>query len=211
MQSARFDVLGFTWDRTKFPSAVPVHSVERACFRFYKMLPEFVWDTAVLEGLPFSFVEIKTLLDGVTVGGKRVSDQERVLDLAQGSRRLLEIVKAGKFALSNPVLRELHSIVDRNVASSCSVFPGADEEAPNAALLECAPLERSVAAYMFSARNERVARLLMNGVLMSNGIDAISVPAARVPEFNEKMARFLRSKDATEAMEFLLGCHPDLR
>ena len=34
---------------------------------------------------------------------------------------------------------------------------------------------------------------MMNGVLMSHGIDAISVPAARAHEFNEKMVRFYLS------------------
>ncbi len=32
---------------------------------------------------------------------------------------------------------------------------------------------------------------MMNGVLMSHGIDAISVPAAKAQEFNEKMVRFI--------------------
>jgi hypothetical protein len=50
---------------------------------------------------------------------------------------------------------------------------------------------------------------MMNGVLMSHGIDAISVPAAKAQEFNEKMVRFHLSKDATEMMGFLTGCHPD--
>jgi hypothetical protein len=37
---------------------------------------------------------------------------------------------------------------------------------------------------------------MMNGVLMSAGMDAISVPAAKAHEFNEKMVRFyhLRGK-----------------
>ena len=51
---------------------------------------------------------------------------------------------------------------------------------------------------------------MMNGVLMSHGIDAISVPAARMQEFNEKMVRFYLSKDA-EIMAFVVGCHPDAK
>jgi len=49
----------------------------------------------------------------------------------------------------------------------------------------------------------------MNGILMSHGIDAISVPAAKAQEFNEAMVRFYLSKDATEMMAFLVGCHPE--
>ncbi len=55
---ALFDALGFRWDRSAMPTSVPSHSIERVCFRFYKMLPEFVWDASVLEGNPFTFPEV---------------------------------------------------------------------------------------------------------------------------------------------------------
>ena len=88
------------------------------------------------------------LLDGVTVGGRKISDQEQVLNLAESSRRLLAMVRSGQFELSKPVFTEL------------------------------------------------------------NGIDAISVPAAKVQEFNEKMVDFYLSRDATAMMAFLVACHP---
>lgn len=88
-----FDTLGFRWDRSALPTSIESHSMERVCFRFHKMLPEFVWDASVLEGNPFTFPEVKTLLDGVTVGGRKISDQEQVLNLAEGSKRLLAMVR----------------------------------------------------------------------------------------------------------------------
>ena len=45
-----FEILGFTWDRDLIPDTVPIHSVERSCFRFHRMLPEFVWDAGVPRG-----------------------------------------------------------------------------------------------------------------------------------------------------------------
>jgi len=56
------------------------------------MLPEYVWDAGVLEGNPFTFPEVKTLLYGVTVGGRKLADQEQILNLAQSSKYLLELV-----------------------------------------------------------------------------------------------------------------------
>ncbi len=68
----------------------------------------------MLEGNPLTFPEVKTLLDGVTVGGHRISDQEQILNLAESSRRLLAIVKSGQFELSKLVFTELNGIVARN-------------------------------------------------------------------------------------------------
>jgi len=79
------------------------------------------------------------------------------------------------------------------------------------------PFEQGVAFFLFGSLqqfffdgNKRTSRLMMNGVLMSAGIDAISVPAARAQEFNEKIVRFYLSKDGTEMVQFLVTCHPDL-
>lgn len=244
-----FDALGFRWDRSAVPTSIPSHSIERVCFRFHKMLPEFVWDASVLEGNPFTFPEVKTLLDGVTIGGRMISDQEQILNLAESSKRLLAMVKSGQFSLSKAVFIELNGIVVRKEALEWGMFRGEGQETnytpdvglgergrytplptlPGApelnrvfiegviALQECEPFERATAFFLFGALqqfffdgNKRTSRFMMNGVFMSHGIDAISVPAAKVQEFNEKMVRFYFSKDATEMMDFLAGCHPDV-
>ena len=78
------------------------------------------------------------------------------------------------------------------------------------------PFEKAAAFFLFGALqqfffdgNKRTSRCMMNGILMSAGIDAISVPAAKAQEFNESMVRFYLDKDATEMMAFLINCHPD--
>jgi len=244
-----FDALGFSWDRALLPAVIPTHSVERVCFRFHRMLPEFVWDASVLEGNPFTFPEVKTLLDGVTVGGRKISDQAQVLNLAEGAKRLLALVKAGQFALTKEIFTEIHGIVARDEALEWGVFrgesqetrytpdvglgehgrytplptlPGAPElnrvfQAGVAALDECRPFEKALAFFLFGALrqfffdgNKRTSRFMMNGILMSNGIDAISVPAAQAQPFNEKMVRFYLTRDATEMMGFLIACHAGL-
>lgn len=243
-----FDALGFRWDRSAVPVEIPQRSPERACFRLHKMLAEFVWDAGVLEGNPFTFPQVQTLLDGVTVGGHRLSDQDQILHLAESTKRLLALVRSGAFALSKPVFVELNGIVARNESLEWGVFrgeghetnytpdvalgehgrhtplptlPGAPElnrvfRAGVAALEACEPFEQATAFFLFGALhqfffdgNKRTSRLMMNGVLMAHGMDAISVPAASAQTFNEKMVRFYLTKDATEMMAFLVQCHPD--
>ena len=245
-----FSALGFHWNRSAVPGVVPTHSIERVAFRFYRMLPEFVWDASVLEGNPFTFPEVKTLLDGVTIGGRMISDQEQVLNLAESSKHLLALVKAGKFSLDKATFTELHGLVARNEALEWGHFRGEGKETgytPDVGLGEHGrytplatvsgapelnrvfasglqalqsevpqPFEKAAAFFLFGALqqfffdgNKRTSRFMMNGILMSAGIDAISVPAAKAHEFNENMVRFYLKKDATEMMAFLVDCHPD--
>jgi len=242
-----FNALGFYWKRAKVPADWPTYSLERVCFRFYKMLAEFVWDASVLEGNPFTFPEVKTLLDGITVGGRKVSDQEQVLNLAHSSKRLLALVKAKQFKLNKPLFTELNALVARHEALEWGVFRGEGQEThytPDVALGEhgrytplptkagapelnqlfieaiqvledCPPFEHACAFFLFGALqpfffdgNKRTSRLMMNGILMSNGLDAISIPAARAQAFNEKMVRFYLTKNADEMMQFLIDCYP---
>ena len=243
-----FSALGFNWNRLKTPDAISTHSIERVTFRFHQMLSIFVWDASVLEGNPFTYPEVKTLLDGVSVGGRKISDQEQVLNLAESSKHLLALVKTSKFSLDKATFTELHGIVARNEALEWGHFRGEGKEisyTPDVALGEQGrytplptltgapdlnrvflegvqalnnqvdhPFEKALAFFLFGALqqfffdgNKRTSRFMMNGILMSAGIDAISVPAAKVHEFNEKMVRFYLNKDATEMMEFMVGCY----
>lgn len=123
-----FKALGFKWDRTNVPANLPTHSIERVAFRFHRMLPEFVWDASVLEGNPLTFPEVKTLMDGVTVGGRKVSDQEQVLNLAESSKHLLALVKSGKFLLNKSTFTELHALVAAKEALEWGHFRGEGAE-----------------------------------------------------------------------------------
>ncbi len=245
-----FLTLGFRWDRSTIPVVVPVHTVERAAFRFYRMLPEFVWDASVLEGNPFTFPEVKTILDGVTVGGKKLSDQEQVLNLAAGTKYLLLLVKSGEFSLSKSTFTKLRALIARNEALEWGNFRGEGKEknvtpyvslgehgryAPTSTSAGAIALntvfengvqalqghltksfEKALAFFLFGTMhlfffdgNSRTSRLMMNGLLMSSGIDAISIPASKAREFAKTMLRFYLTKNATETISFIVDCHPD--
>jgi Fic family protein len=245
-----FEVLGFEWDRSIVPAGVPVHSVERAAFRLHKALPEFVWDASVLEGNPFTFPEVQTLLDGVTVGGHKLSDERQVLNLAESARELLRLVREGRFGLGKPTSDHLHALIARDEAFDAGHFRGEGVEqqlTPGVALGEygrylppptqpggenlrrlharglaaittglTTAYEQALTYFLFGALqqfyfdgNKRTARYLMNGHLMSRGVDAISVPARRAREFNTLMVDFYRLRSGTRMVAFLTDCHPD--
>lgn len=47
-----------------------------------RQLSEFVYDAVNLEGIHFTLPEIQTLLDGITIGGHKVTDQQIALNQA---------------------------------------------------------------------------------------------------------------------------------
>ena len=243
-----FDALRFRWDRGAVPSDIEVHPINRPCALFHQRLAGIVWDASMLEGNPLTIAEVQTLLDGVTVGGHRLADQQRVLDLIASSKSLLSLVKNGRFALDEATFVKLHGLVRSDNALELEALLNERNEHPVAhhaaqgglrryefqptdrkaqelghafdtgvtALATCSPFERGLAFFQFGALqrffvegNTYTSQLMMNGILMSAGIDAVTVPAASREAFNDLLAEFYRTRDATAMMVFLVDCHPD--
>jgi hypothetical protein len=218
-----FDALGFEWNRDLVPREIPRASQERVVFRFRRMLPEYVWDAGVLEGNPFTFPEVKTLLEGVTVGGRKLSDQEQILNLAESAKFLVDLVQRRQFSVDKSTFCSLQGLVARHEALEWGHFrgEGADKvfEAGTRLLQRevSNPFERGAAFFLFGALqqfffdgNKRTSRYMMNGILMSEGIDAISIPAIRAGEFNARMVDFYTTRNATDMMAFVVDCHPEI-
>lgn len=227
--------LGFEYADCRFLSD-QVPNVRRACFRVRKVLEGVVHDTVALEGNPFTLPEVKTLLDGVTVGGHRLSDEKQVLNQAASWRELLSLVESGAFKASLETLLKLHALVAREEALTWGEFrdgpvsiAGTERQPPSWETLPRrferglrhiagirSAYERGIAAFLFYAShqffydgNKRTGRLMMNGELLSAGLDAISVPANQLLQFNAAMIRFYDSQDGTEMMGFMASCSLD--
>lgn len=119
--------LGFVWNREAIADslgALTAYSAERAVWRYRRSLPEFVWDAAQLEGNPFTYPEVQTLMEGVTVGGRKINDERQVLALADSSRDLLDLVTGGEFVLDKVTSDRLHAIIARDEALESGAFRG---------------------------------------------------------------------------------------
>ena len=114
---------GLSWEAgmVSFPK-VEEPNTKRAIWRVKKVFAEIIHDVTALEGNPFTVPEIQTLLDGVTVGGRKVSDAEQVLNQKAAFLHLFELVESGKFFLSLEVARTLQGIAARGEALKEGVF-----------------------------------------------------------------------------------------
>lgn len=227
--------LGFTLGRSRIHTTTQPDKA-RAIFRARKVLEEIVYDTVALEGNPFTFPEVKTLMDGITVGGRRIEDAEQVLNQARSWRDLIARVELGSFRLDRATFEELHAHVAREEAlewgglrTGAVRIAGTAHEPPDAHTLPArleAAIEtigamkglhrKAIAAFLWTARNQpfwdgnkRTGRLMMNGILLEHGHDILSIAAAKRLEFNEKMIRFYDTADGAQMLQFMAGCSLD--
>ncbi len=198
-----------------------------------RQLSELVWDAVNLEGINFTLPEIQTLLNGVTIGGRKITDQQIALNQAEAWRTLFSWIEEDTFSLSAEKACELHAIAANNEAlewgkfrSGAVLIAGTDYTPPTADKLPdlfiamIAQLDnrqdiydQAITIFLTMARtqffydvNKRMGRFMMNGLLLSNGFPAINLPASRQLEFNNHMIEFYESGDPKKMNTFLRSC-----
>ncbi len=198
-----------------------------------RQLSELVYDAVNLEGINFTLPEIQTLLEGITVGGHKISDQEIALNQANAWRTLFKWIDQGKFTVSAPKACELHAIAAKNEAlewgkfrSGSVTIAGTNYMPPKAkhlpVLFESVTFEalalpdiydQAIFLFLNMARNQffydvnkRMGRFMMNGMLLDAGYPAINLPAKRQLEFNTLMLDFYETGQQQPMNTFLRSC-----
>lgn len=198
-----------------------------------RSLAELVYDAVNLEGINFTLPEVQTLLDGITVGGHKLHDQEITLNQSNTWKKIFIDVESDKFQLTKEYIISLHELAGKNEALEWGCFrsggvtiAGTDYLPPKSRELdEYFDLmidqskkikdiyKQSIFIFLEMARyqffydvNKRMGRFVMNGNLLRYGYPVINVPAKRQLEFNQKMLNFYESHDHAEMTEFMLSC-----
>ena len=211
-------------------------NVGKALMLAKRDLSVFVYDAVQLEGLNFTLPEIQTLLDGVTVGGHKLSDQQLAQNQGDAWRKLFSDIGNETFEVSEAYVVMLHNIAGKEEALERGAFrsggvtiAGTHYMPPKAELLHdlfddlAAELDgideiydRAIHLFLSMARNQffydvnkRMGRFMMNGVLLSSGYPAINVPVKRQLEFNELMLDFYDSNEQAPMNSFLRSCLDD--
>jgi Fic family protein len=193
---------------------------ERVLADARKVIANLVFNMTSHEGNPMTFPEVKTLIDGITVGGQKIEDAEQVLNIRSGWQELFSLVQSGKFTVSRSVIESLHNVYARNEALYWGAFrdarvsiSGTDYLPPDYQLLDDlfdqmverfeANIDQDDASYelfltcaesqFFHDGNKRAGQYLMNGARLKNGLPIVTIPAKRNIEYNARMIEFYDS------------------
>ena len=201
-----------------------------------RQLAEFVCDAVNLEGINFTLPEIQTLLDGITVGGHTLTDQQIALNQGNTWRTLFKWIENDQFEITVEKVCNLHSIAAKEEALEWGKFrsggvtiAGTNYMPPKANLLldlfdqmvkkafnMSDIYDQAIHLFLTMARsqffydvNKRMGRFIMNGLLLSNGYPAINLPAKRQLEFNQLMLNFYDTGDQRPMNAFMRSCLDD--
>lgn len=218
--------LGFSWKLPDAGlNMSPAEDMRTALFTFHKYRVEHVSKTLrTLEHIPCTFAQTRTILDGKTVSGLSTKQLRSIENYGLACEKLVDMLEKGTFSLSKDTLFSLHEIVAKDEALHVGRFRGHQvliEQShyipPKSEYLESIfeegvkflsslknTQEKSICSFLFLSRsqffsdcNKRTANLAMNGLLMQNGFQPLSIDSEH---FLEKMAQFYESSDATDVI-----------
>ncbi len=196
-------------------------------------IPSLVYEAVNLEGIAMTLPEVQTILDGITVGGHKISDQNIVTNQATAWKHLIHLIDKKRFVFSKSIALELHGIAGKEEAFEWGMFrsgnvtiSGTDYTPPVPQELDEKWVElekilpfipdsydRAITAFLQMARtqffwdvNKRMGRFMMNGILLEAGYPVINVPVKRKQEFNTLMLEFYDSNNMDKMNQFLRTC-----
>jgi Fic family protein len=206
---------------------------DKALMLARRQLAELVCDAVNLEGIPYTLPEIQTLLDGVTVGGHKIADQQVAINQTKAWKYLFGLIEQQLFRVSMETACALHAIAGKDevldwgkfrsggvtIAGTSWLPPPADSLPTlfNRMILSLDEFQdiydRAIFLFLTMARtqffydvNKRTGRFMMSGLLLSHGFPLINLPAIRQLEFNELMLEFYSANDQQPMNTFLRSC-----
>jgi len=210
--------------QTTYEDIFPALETKKLIILVKKLLPDVVFNMASLEGNPFTYPEVQTLLEGITIGGHKVSDEQQIFNIRNAWDFLFSIVKQNKINIDVDIFNKINYLVAKDEALISGEFrngqvriagtefmpPKADEldnvfksELP--ILIERCKSKTELAfeIFLWGALNQfyydgnkRTSRLVSNMILISNGQGIFNIKAKDRLQFNTLMVEFYNTREA---------------
>ncbi|MCD4820397.1 MAG: Fic family protein [Candidatus Cloacimonetes bacterium] len=192
---------------------------------------DFIYNTSALEGNPMTFPEVQTLLEGITVGGHKLSDEQQILNQNKSVQLLYDMVEKKDFTIDKSTFCKLHHKVAFEEALNWGKFRtgqirigGTEFKPPVPGNLDSIfqngleileevdhPIVKALSFFLFGAINQffwdgnkRTSRLMMNGILLSSGFPILNIKAKDKLEFNTKMVAYYDSQKMEDILNYLV-------
>jgi Fic family protein len=214
-----------------YEDIVPALEIKRLIMLVRKLSSDVVFNMANLEGNPFTYPEVQTLLEGITIGGHKVSDEQQIYNIRNGWNYLFDAVSQNNVDLDINIFNKFNNIVAKDEALFSGTFrtgqvriagtefipPIAEElegifknELPQLIKRCKSKTDLAFEIFLWGALNlffydgnKRTARLVSNMVLISEGQGIFNIKAKDRLQFNTLMVEFYNTREADNIFEFL--------
>lgn len=199
-------------------------------FVAHRMKVELIYNMARSEGNSLSYAETDSVVNGLSVGNKKMFELNQIQRIAKGWDEIIHQVKNNTFAVCKENFILINSIVaeDENIElgdfRTKNVTIGGTKWLPPMpmhlsenfrAMMESFKKTENIESKAFNIfldaaknqffcdGNKRTSQLIMNGFLMNNGYSLFSISPENDVEYKEKLVQFYETGNKEEMLHFM--------
>lgn len=201
-------------------------TTEQNIFLAKKQLVGSIYSSAKVEGINITFPQTQTILDGITVANLKIDDVEKILNLRDAWKYVLNSIET---ELSLDFIKKINSFVARNESLDWGVLrygsvgiSGTDYIPPipeekivlmdlfNILHSQNSVTEKALNLFMYLCKqqlfwdgNKRTAMIVVNKYLIENGKGIFQISEKNIEEFNILLNKYYSTDENHELKNFL--------
>lgn len=201
-------------------------TTEQNIFLAKKQLVGSIYSSAKVEGINITFPQTQTLLDGITVANLKIDDVEKILNLRDAWKYVLNSIET---ELSLDFIKKINSFVARNESLDWGVLrygsvgiSGTDYIPPipeekivlmdlfNILHSQNSVTEKALNLFMYVCKqqlfwdgNKRTAMIVVNKYLIENGKGIFQISEKNIEEFNTLLSEYYSTDEKDKLKNFL--------
>lgn len=190
-------------------------TVEENVFWAKRSLADYIWKSANLEGIAVTFPETQTVLEGVSVGGKRIDDLNRILQMKRGWQYLLSTLD------EDVTVQYLQNLRRESTGPACSCEDPSRPPVHNPVEVEDSMhrildgnsgwTEKALDLMLYLAKervfldgNKGIAMMTANKILISHGCGILTVVQDQRERFFALLAAYYKDESKKEDLKQFL-------
>ncbi len=201
-------------------------TTEQNIFLAKKQLVGSIYSSAKVEGINITFPQTQTILDGITVANLKIDDVEKILNLRDAWKYVLNSIET---ELSLDFIKKINSFVARNESLDWGVLrygsvgiSGTDYIPPipeekivlmdlfNILHSQNSVTEKALNLFMYLCKqqlfwdgNKRTAMIVVNKYLIENGKGIFQISEKNIEEFNTLLSEYYSTDEKDKLKNFL--------
>lgn len=201
-------------------------TTEQNIFLAKKQLVGSIYSSAKVEGINITFPQTQTILDGITVANLKVDDVEKILNLRDAWKYVLNNIET---ELSLDFIKKINSFVARNESLDWGVLrygsvsisgtdyipPIPEEQIVFKTLSDILDsinsiTEKALNLFMYLCKqqlfwdgNKRTAMIVVNKYLIENGKGIFQISEKNIEEFNTLLSEYYSTDEKDKLKNFL--------
>lgn len=207
------NILEFEWNQLLIPKSFPQYDLELVATNYLKLIKDHIYSLVLVSSNNIKSKDhIDLLLDGNTVGGYLIKDQQEVLNIINISNFFINAVRQNNFEIDQLFFNNIQEMILYRINDLSTTTTIVDFKKIKIILMNIDNhFEKAVLILLFLINNNSVicAHVMMNTVLIFSGLEAILIDQKKINEYRKKVHYFIESNNADQLIQFIYDCYPD--